>query len=95
MNANKTLVMQALMELTEDVHNMSESSQQVFAAMLPIMSKLYRDDSTSRAVLIIGDDSKHTLVRINADEYEANALLHDALPFHDEMIKADMPELLN
>lgn len=83
-----TTVARCLAELAEDTEHMSEGRQEAFAAMLATLSKLYRDDSNYKAILILADDEGQTIVRINADEYEAHGLLHMAIPFHDELVKA-------
>lgn len=79
-------------ELTEDVKHMDEDAQTSFAALLPMLSKLYRRDSTVKGVLIFCDADSQTLIRINADEYEANGMLHTAMPLHEELLKANAPD---
>lgn len=89
----KNTLAQYMAELTDDVAHMDEQAQEAFAALLPVMAKLYRDDAKAKAVLILTDEDSQTLVRINADEYEANGMMHNALPMHEELMKADVPNL--
>ena len=88
MRKKQSFVELCLAELARDTEHMSEERQECFAAMLPTLSKLYRDDAHVKAVLIVCDSDSQTLIRINADEFEANGMLHAALPFHEELLKA-------
>ena len=87
MRKKPTHIAQCLAELAQDAEHMSPQSQEAFAALLPLLAKLYRDDARAMAVLIVSDEDKQTLIRINADEFEANGLLHGALPFHEELVR--------
>lgn len=89
---NKLNMAKYMAELTDDVEHMDEQAQEAFAALLPVMAKLYRNDAKVKAVLILTDDDSQTLVRINADEYEANGMMHNALPMHEELMKAHAPD---
>jgi hypothetical protein len=89
---NPKLAAKFMAELTEDVKHMDEDAQTSFAALLPMLSKLYRRDSTVKGVLIFCDADSQTLIRINADEYEANGMLHTAMPLHEELLKANAPD---
>lgn len=88
---NTELMDACVASLEEDAAAMSQDRRDAFVALLPLLSKLYRDDATMRAVLVMADEEGQTIVRINANEYEANGLLHNALPFHEELLKASVP----
>jgi hypothetical protein len=77
--------------LTEDVKFMSKESQEAFAALLPLLSKLYRDDAQTKCVMLFATEDSQTLIRINADEFEAHGIIHNAVVFHDELLTADQP----
>jgi hypothetical protein len=51
------LAAKCMADLTEDVKHMDESAQASFASLLPLLSKLYRRDSTVKGVLIFCDYS--------------------------------------
>lgn len=90
------LTLQSCMDaLTQDVAHMCEDNQTAFAQMLVSLAKLYRDDATHKAVLVMSDGDMRTLLCMNADEYEAYGLLHDIVPFHNQLVTAQQPENLN
>ena len=89
---NSKLIEDCVNALEDDAKYMSMDKRDAFVAMLPMLSKLYRDDATVKGVLVLADEEGQTLVRINATEYEAHGLLHNALPFHDELMRAAQPD---
>lgn len=92
---SKQRLQDCLRELATDTQHMSEEQQGAFVAMLPLLSKLYRVDAKCRAVLIIATEDSQTLLRINADEYEAHGILYNAVPFHESLLRAGMSETIN
>lgn len=88
---NPKLTAKYMAALTEDVKFMSEESQEAFAALLPVLSKLYRDDAQTKCVMLFANEDAQTLIRINADEFEAHGIIHNAVIFHDELLTADQP----
>lgn len=89
---NTEILARCIAELEDDAQNMCAHNREQFIALLPLLSKLYRDDSDIRGVMVLADNEGQTLVRMNATEYEARGLLHGALPYHDELMKAAKPE---
>ncbi len=88
---NPKLAAKHMEELAEDVANMDDENQEKFAALLPMMAKLFRRDAQVKCVMLMSDETHTTLVRINADEYEAHRLIVDALPKHTEVLMRGAP----
>lgn len=88
---NPKIIAQCMSALTEDVKHMSRESQEAFVALLPLMSKLYRDDSLTKCVILFSNEDAQTLIRVNADEYDAHGIIHNAVTFHTELLTADQP----
>lgn len=85
-------VAQCMAALTEDVKHMSKLNQEHFVGMLTQLAKLYRDDATAKAVLLIANEEYSTAIHINADEFEAYGLVADAMPKHSALLMRDAPE---
>ncbi len=89
---NPKLAAKCMAELTEDVKYMDESAQEAFAALLPMLAKLYRRDSQTKCVLLLTNESYSTIMHINADEFEAYGLIADAMPKHSALLMRDAPD---
>jgi hypothetical protein len=89
---NKNLIEACCAALEEDAKHMDEDHREAFIALLPLLSKIYRDDAKVRGVMVLADEEGQTIVRMNANEFEAQGLLHSAIPFHDELMKAEAPD---
>lgn len=90
---NPQLIDACVQALEDDAKHMSEDKREAFVALLPLLSKIYRNDSKVRGVMVLADEEGQTIVRMNADEFEANGLLHSAIPFHEALMKADESDL--
>lgn len=89
---NQKLLDECTRALEEDIKYMGEEQRSAFLTLLPLLSKLYRNDSKVRGVMVLADEEGQSIVRMNANEYEAHGLLHNAMPFHDELIRAAQPD---
>jgi len=87
-----TLAKKYARAIEDDVANMSQENRDKLTALIPQISQLYRSDSTRRGVLIVADDMGQTVFHINADEFEAYGMIHEALPMHDKLLRQDQPD---
>ena len=88
---NKQRTAKIMAELAEDVHHMDEQAQEAFAMLLPMMAKLYRNDSKTKCVLLFSDDTHNTIMHINADQFEAYGMIVEAMPQHSALLMRDAP----
>jgi hypothetical protein len=89
---NKQTVARCLADLTEDVAHMDDDAQESFARLLPVLSKLYRRDAKAKGILLLSDDTQSAVFHINADEFEAYAMIVEAMPKHTALLMRDAPE---
>jgi hypothetical protein len=89
---DKLLIEACVSALEDDAKHMSEDKRMAFIALLPMLSKIYRDDAKVRGVMVLCDEEGQTIVRMNANEFEAQGMLHGAIPFHEELMKAEAPD---
>lgn len=86
-----TLAKKYALAIEDDVANMTQENRDKLTALIPQISALYRGDATRRGVLIVADEVGQTVYHINADEFEAYGMIHEALPMHDRLLRRDQP----